>query len=76
MAEVIGSLKGQSAIAVARQLGGHKRSFNGEPFWVRGYAVSKVGCEAAHMRRSIRHQEQLDAQGRDADGDFSESLHT
>jgi putative transposase len=49
---------------------------HGETFWAREYAVSTVGCEEEHLRRSIRNQEQLDAQGRDEDGDFSESLCT
>ena len=45
VAEVIGSIKGKSAIAVARQFGGLQRNFNGERFWARGYAVSTVGFE-------------------------------
>jgi hypothetical protein len=61
---------------VARQFGDRKRSFNGETFWARGYGVSTGGCEEEHMRRYLRNQEQLDAQGRDANGDFSESLRT
>jgi len=69
VAEVVGSIKGKSAIAVARQCGGRQRNFNGETFWARGYAVSTVGCEEEHIRRYIRNQEQLDAQGRDEDGD-------
>jgi REP element-mobilizing transposase RayT len=32
VAEVVGYLKGKSAIAVARQFGGRKRNFNGEQF--------------------------------------------
>ena len=42
VAEVIGSIKGKSAIAVARQFGGRQRNFNGERFWARGYAVSRL----------------------------------
>jgi len=40
VAEVVGYIKGKSAIAVARQFGGRKRNFNGEKLWARGYAVS------------------------------------
>jgi len=76
VAEVVGSLKGTSAIAVARQVGGRQRHYNGETIWARGHAVSTVGCEAEHRCRSSRKQEQLDAQGRDEDGDFEESLRT
>jgi hypothetical protein len=38
--------------------------------------VSTVGCEEEHLRRSRRNQEHFDAQGRDEDGDFEESLRT
>ena len=63
VAEVVGYLKGKSAIAVARQFGGRKRNCNGEAFWARGYAVSTVGFEEEQIRRYIRNQEQLDPQG-------------
>src|SRR5919197_1664718 len=53
VAEVIGYLKGKSAIA-----------------WARGYAVSTVGFEEEQIRKYIRNQEQLDAQGSDEDGEF------
>ncbi len=62
VAEVIGYIKGQSAIAVARQFGGRKRNFNGEKLWARGYAVSTVGFE--------ENQEQLDSLGSDESGEF------
>ena len=70
VAEVIGYLKGKSAIAVARQFGARKRNFNGERFWARGYAVSTVGFEEEQIRKYIRNQEQLDTQGSDEDGEF------
>jgi putative transposase len=70
VAEVIGSIKGKSAIAVARQFGGRQRHCNGARFWARGYAVSTVGFEEVQMRASIKHQEQLDAHGSDESGEF------
>jgi putative transposase len=70
VAEVIGYIKGKSAIAVARQFGGRQRNFNGERFWARGYAVSTVGFEEEQIRASIKHQEQLDDQGSDESGEF------
>jgi putative transposase len=70
VAEVIGSSKGKSAIAVARQCGGRQRNFHGERFWARGYAVATVGGEEAQMRASIKHQEQRDAQGSEESGEF------
>jgi len=70
VAEVIGYIKGKSAIAVARQFGDRKRNFNGEKLWARGYAVSTVGFEEAQIRSYIKNQEQLDGQGSEEAGDF------
>lgn len=70
VAEVLGSIKGKSAIVVARQFGGRKRNFSGESFWARDYAVSTVGFEEDQLRRYIYNQEQLDSRGKDEDGDF------
>jgi len=70
VAEVIGYIKGKSAIAVARHFGGRKRNFNGEKFWARGYAVSTVGFNESEIKRYIKDQEQLDSQGSDEGGNF------
>lgn len=70
VSEIIGYLKGKSAISVARQFSGRKRNFNGEKLWARGYAVSTVGFEEAQIKRYIQNQEQLDGEGSDEDGDF------
>ena len=70
VSEVIGYIKGKSAIAVARQFGDRKRNFNGERLWARGYAVSTVGFEETQMRDYIRNQEQLDGQGSGETGEF------
>jgi putative transposase len=71
VAEVMGSSKGKSAMAVARQCGGRQRNLNGERFWARGYAVSRGGVEEEQMRASSKHQEQFDAQGSEEPGEFS-----
>ncbi len=65
VAEVIGYLKGKSAIAVARQFGGKKQNFSGERFWARGYAVSTVGFELDKIKEYIANQEKLDTDGED-----------
>ena len=70
VAEVIGYIKGKSAIAVARQFGGRKRNFNGEKFWARGYAVSTVGFEESQIKQYIANQAQLDGEGENENGDF------
>ena len=70
IAEVVGYIKGKSAIAVARQFGGRQRNFNGERFWARGYAVSTVGFEKEQIRKYIANQVQLDGEGGDEKGEF------
>ncbi len=70
VSDVIGYIKGKSAIAVARQFGGKERNFNGEKFWARGYAVSTIGFEEAKIREYIKNQEQLDVHGYDEQGEF------
>src|SRR5207248_10202415 len=64
VASVIGFLKGQSAIAIARQFSGRERNFTGEHFWARGYAVSTVGFELEQVRAYIRDQQSADEEGR------------
>ena len=71
VSEVVGYIKGKSAIAVARQFGGRKRNFNGESLWARGYAVSTVGYDEAQIKVYIREQEQLDSyEGQEEQGKF------
>ena len=64
VASVMGYLKGQSAMAIARQFAGRDRNFAGEHFWARGYAVSTVGFELEQVRAYIREQEDADGEGR------------
>ena len=68
--EIIGYLKGKSAIAVARQFGGRKRNFNGEKFWARGYAISTVGFEEKQVKNYVRHQDRLQGIVNTEDGRF------
>ena len=70
VAEVIGYIKGKSAIAVARQFGGRKRNFAGEKFWARGYAVSTVGFNVDQVKAYVKNQENLDGLGADESGEF------
>ena len=61
VSNVVGYLKGKSAIAIARKFRGRQRNFNGEHFWARGYFVSTVGLDEHVVREYIRHQESNDA---------------
>jgi len=60
VAQVIGYIKGKSAIHLARTAGGRQRNFTGEHFWARGYFVSTVGRDEKAIREYIQRQEQED----------------
>ena len=60
VSQVVGYIKGKSAIHLARVYGERKRNFVGQHFWARGYFVSTVGRDEATIRAYIRHQEQED----------------
>jgi putative transposase len=61
VSQVIGYIKGKSAIHVARVYGERKRNFVGQHFWARGYFVSTVGRDERVIRDYIRYQEREDA---------------
>ena len=58
VAQVIGYLKGKSAIHIARHYAGRPRNFVWQHFWARGYFVSTVGRDEQAIRTYIREQEQ------------------
>ena len=60
VSQVVGYIKGKSAIHIAREYAGRKRNFVGQNFWARGYYVSTVGRDETVVREYIRQQEQED----------------
>ena len=60
VAQVVGYLKGKSAIHIARTYGGRQRNFVGEQFLARGYFVSTVGQDEQKIRQYIQQQESED----------------
>ena len=60
VAQVVGYIKGKSAIHIARRFSGKSRNYVGEHFWARGYFVSTVGRDEEVIRNYIRHQETED----------------
>jgi len=60
VAQVVGYIKGKSAIYIARTYVGKRRNFVGENFWARGYFVSTVGRDETTVRDYIKHQEKED----------------
>jgi len=60
VSQVVGYIKGKSAIHVARVYGEKKRNFVGQHFWARWYFVSTVGRDEKVIREYIRKQEAED----------------
>jgi putative transposase len=60
VSQVIGYVKGKSAIHLARVYGERKRNFVGQHFWARGFYVSTVGRDEKVIREYIRKQEEED----------------
>ena len=60
VSQVVGYIKGKSAIHLARVYGERRRNFVGQNFWARGYFVSTVGRDEAVIRTYIQHQEAED----------------
>ena len=60
VAQVIGYIKGKSAIHIAREFAGRPRNFVGQHFWARGYYVSTVGQDERVVRAYIQQQERED----------------
>ena len=60
VAQVVGYIKGKSAIHIARRFAGKTRNFVGQHFWARGYFASTVGRDEVVIRNYIRHQESED----------------
>ena len=60
VSQVVGYIKGKSAIWVAGHYGGRKRNFSGEHFWARGYYVTTVGRDEKVIREYIERQEAED----------------
>ena len=60
VSQVVGYIKGKSAIHLARVYGERRRNFVGQSFWARGYFVSTVGRDEATIREYIRTQQHED----------------
>lgn len=60
VSQVVGYIKGKSAIHLARVYGENRRNFVGQHFWARGYFVSTVGRDEESIREYIRTQEAED----------------
>ena len=60
VSQVVGYIKGKSAINLARTYAGRHQNSTGQSFWIRGYYVSTSGRDEETIRRYIQKQEQSD----------------
>ena len=60
VSQVIGFIKGKSAIHIARTYLGQRKNFTGMHFWARGFYVSTVGADEETIRAYIQKQETED----------------
>ena len=60
VSQVVGFIKGKSAISIARTYVGRRKNFTGQKFWARGYYVSTVGRDEETVRNYIKNQEEED----------------
>ena len=60
VSQVVGYIKGKSAIHLARTYGERKQNFVGQHFWARGYFVNTVGRDENAIRAYIQNQEKED----------------
>jgi len=60
VSQVIGYMKGKSAIHIARTYMGQRKNFSGMHFWARGYYVSTVGADEETVRTYIEQQQKED----------------
>ena len=60
VSQIVGFIKGKSAIHIARNYLGRRSNFTGQHFWARGYWVSTVGKDEEVVRNYIQNQERED----------------
>ena len=60
VSNVIGYIKGKSAIHISRTYFGRRRNFTGQHFWAKGFHVSTVGRDEEVIRQYIKEQEAED----------------
>jgi len=60
VSQVVGFIKGKSAIHIALMYAGRKQNYVGQHFWARGYFASTVGRDEQVIWNYIRHQEEED----------------
>lgn len=57
VAEIMGYIKGKSAMIIFEKYSKQKRNFKGQHLWARGYYVNTVGLDEAKVKAYIKNQE-------------------
>ena len=71
ISEVIGLLKGKTAIMIFKQYPGlKKRPYWGNHFWARGYCSSTVGLDEEMIRKYVKYQEKQERLAEDQQQSF------
>ena len=60
VSQVVGYIKGKSAIYIARTYSGKRQNFVGQNFWARGYFISTIDRDEEVVTRYIKKQEEID----------------
>lgn len=60
VSQVVGFIKGKSAIHTARTYREHRQNDISQPFWARGYFASTMGRDEQAIRECLRQQEKED----------------
>jgi putative transposase len=60
VSQVVGFIKGKTAIQIVRNFQGRKKNFVGQHFWARGYYVPTVGKDEDAVREYIQKQRKVD----------------
>ena len=60
VSQVVGYIKGKSAIHLARTYRGKRRNFKGQSFWARGHYAATAGRDEEAVKEYIRNKETLD----------------
>ena len=60
VSQVVGYIRGKSAIHIARTYDGYRHNFIGQNFWASGYFVSTVGRDEDAIRNYTKRQEEAD----------------
>lgn len=62
ISDVVGTLKGKSAIRVFNLIPQLRRKYWGNHFWARGYCVDTVGLNLEMIRNYVKYQEKKEKQ--------------